>query len=360
MSVKGLHQPISDTVAGAYLRVPTYEAVASADPLQVDVVMRDLPNYNRNGEVSAIAQAAAYAVNNSATIEDPTPIEALASLRDMDVLVSSLIRHDSDSLGAIDGLEDQFIRMGRAASSPPRMTVYSYAAGNPVDDRRRSFTGSEQEDVFIDALAQGIVVLDGTVQSMSRIDLEGDGNDMEAALNQATHSLEVTKDALVEVIRKVTAEFFTCQIKPYFEPLVIGGEVVNAASGAQMQLIAIDQMLWGCEDDNPTYQQYFAHHSASLSQVQGRALDNFMQQNGGRSITGWLAEHKDEYPAATHAAVGLLKMTRKFRYPHRQIAKKNFELRPDGSTGSGSNDITLLDILIEKTEDALSKIETPD
>ena len=292
MRAEGLqqHLTIQGSVSVPCALTNSYEDVASADPLKVDVVMKDLPNYNHEGKVSAIVEAAAYAVDNSVAIENPTPYEALASLRDMDILASSLMRHGSDSLEVIDGLEGQLIRMGEVASSLPRMTVYSYAVGNPLDGRRRSFTGSEQEDVFIDALAKGIVALDGAVQSMGKIDLEGGGSGMEAALTQATYGLEATKDAIVEVIRKVTPQFFSSQIKPYFESLIIGGEVVNAASGAQMPLTAIDRMLWGCDDDDPTYQQYFAHNNAGLSQIQQRALDNFMHCNGGRSVTAWLVK----------------------------------------------------------------------
>ena len=184
-----------------------------------------------------------------------------------------------------------------------------------------------------------------------------EGKGFEAALSQATKGLEATKYAMVDVIRKITPEFFTSQIKPYFEPFIIDGSVVDAANGAQMPLTPIDQMLWGCDDDDPDYQEYFAHNSASLSQSQLQSLENFTRHSGGKSITSWLVEHRDERQVAVRSAIEILKTTRKFRYPHRQTARRNFGLRPRGSTGSGSYDVAILDTLIEKTENAISRLE---
>lgn len=351
------HLLVPDTLFETFPPSPFYEDVASADPLGVDDAMKDLPSLNEEGNVPVIAELVACSVDNSACIKNPGPVEAMASLRDMDILASSLMKHGPNPLSTVNGLEDEFIRMGQLTSSLPRMTVYGYAVGNPRYERRRSFTGSEQEGVFIDALALGVTALDGAFERMAEVDLKCEGKGLEAALSQATKGLEATKYAMVDVIRKITPEFFTSQIKPYFEPFIIDGSVVDAANGAQMPLTPIDQMLWGCDDDDPDYQEYFAHNSASLSQSQLQSLENFTRHSGGKSITSWLVEHRDERQVAVRSAIEILKTTRKFRYPHRQTARRNFGLRPRGSTGSGSYDVAILDTLIEKTENAISRLE---
>lgn len=58
--------------------------------------------------------------------------------------------------------------------------------------------------------------------------------------------------------------------------------------------------------------------------------------------------------------VGLSKMIRKFRYPHRKVAEDNFKIRPDGSVGSGSYTPAILTDLIHTTEARIARMQEID
>lgn len=335
---------------------PSYEDVASIDPLKTDQIMEYLPELNRQGDVDAIREATAYALAGTEALTVPTRAEALAAIRDLDFLASSVLRHGEQPLDTVPGLEEQFIRMGSIANTVPRGTVFTYAAGNPSGERRRSFTGSNEEEVFIDSVTRSIIALDGAVEGLGQTSLEND-----AALGQSLwrsgEAMDEMIDSIVQVRRTVSPEFFTHQMRPYFEPLVINGENLTGAGGAQMQLVAVDRMLWGCEDKTPDYEGFFAENFIYLTPAQQEALSDYAHTNGDKSIVSWLSENQGQYPETTDAAIDLLKKIKKFRYPHRRIAQDNFKLRPKDAVGSGTYQPDILDVLIEKTETSIAMLE---
>ncbi|MES2970779.1 MAG: monodechloroaminopyrrolnitrin synthase PrnB family protein [Patescibacteria group bacterium] len=333
----------------------SYEDVASIDPLELDQQMRHLPGLNSRADVEAIWEGAADAVTRAEALPTLTPALALAALRDLDFLSSSILRHGQQPLEIVPGLEAQLLRMGESANTPPRMTLFTYTVANPEGERRRSFTGTEEETVFIDSLARSVVALDGTVENMAQANFYSDGN-LQGTLGIASQTVDVMIDSIIEVKRKIMPQLFTFQIRPYFEPLVIGEQTIPAASGAQMQFLALDRMLWGCDDDDPAYQVYFEENYPYLTPVQKDTLDIFLKHNGGRSIVGLLSEKLVDFPDSIEVATGILKKMRKFRYAHRQVARQNFSLRPNGATGSGTYSPAILDILLERTEASIVKL----
>lgn len=335
---------------------PSYEGVAALDPLKVDGIMAELPECNKQGDVDAIREATQFAVATTEGMATVSRSEALAILRDLDFLASSVLRHGEQPLDTVQGLEDQFVRLGKIAGTVPRGTVFTYAAANPAGERRRSFTGSHEEEVFIDAVTRSIVALDGAVQGIGQTSLRNDDR-LQQVLLHSGGAMDDMISSIIEVKRVVTPEFFTFQMRPYFEPLVINGESLTGAGGAQLQLVAVDRMLWGCEDQTPQYESFFAENVSYLTPAQQDALAKYLQLNGGKSIVGWLAENPGSFPETNEAALGLLKKVRKFRYPHRKVAQDNFKLRPSDAVGSGTYTPDILDVLIEKTEISIAMLE---
>lgn len=335
---------------------PSYEQVASLDPLKTDQIMEYLPELNSQGDIDAIREATQYATAGTEALAMPSRAEALATIRDLDFLASSLMRHGEQPLDTIPGLEAQLIRMGAVANTVPRGTVFTYAAANPNGERRRSFTGSHEEEAFIDSVTRSIIALDGAVEGLGKTSLGNDAR-LSQALWRSGEAMDEMIDSIVQVRRTVSPEFFTFQMRPYFEPLVINGESLTGAGGAQMQLVAVDRMLWGCEDKSPDYEGFFAENFIYLTPVQQEALSDYVRVNGDKSIVGWLNENPGQYPETTDAAIDLLKKIKKFRYPHRRIAQDNFKLRPNDAVGSGTYQPAILDVLIEKTEASIGILE---
>ncbi len=337
------------------LDFPSYEEVAKRDPLNIDGAMKILPDLNAESNIEGLEAVTKDALDESRRQRVLSQTDALAVIRDMDFLTSSLLRHGVQPFEVVPELEAELLRVSAIARTVPRGTVFTYAAANPAGERRRSFTGTAEEDVFIDAVSRSIVALDDAVDKIGSVSPYS--GDVTAALNTSGAAMDEMVRSIIEVKRTVTPEFFTFQMRPYFESLTIGDKKYTGSGGAQIQLVAIDFMLWGCEDQDPDYLAFFADNVDYLTPVQQRAIENYLKNNGDRSVVSLITRESNADDDSRQAAVDLLRKIRKFRYPHRKIAQDNFKLRPDDAVGSGSYKPDILDVLIDKTEGAIAQVE---
>lgn len=336
---------------------PSYEEIARRDPLGLDPVMQALPILNERGDLDGIKEATVYA---SRILQDRELIEradALAVIRDVDFLTSSMLRHGENPFDHVPKLEESLIRAGSVANTVPRGTVFTYAAANPSGERRRSFTGSTEEDTFISAVTRSVVALDGSVDKMGGISPITTDQQLQRILTGSSEAMDEMVRSIVEVKRVVSPEYFTFNMRPYFESLEIGGRSYTGSGGAQIQLVAIDFMLWGCEDTDPDYLKFFEENLQYLTPTQQRSLEQYLRTNGNQGIVSLVADSASYDNSTRQSAVDLLRKVKKFRYPHRKVAQDNFRLRPDDAVGSGSYKPDILDVLISKTQLAIERVE---
>ncbi|HCH34925.1 MAG: PrnB [Candidatus Saccharibacteria bacterium GW2011_GWC2_48_9] len=329
----------------------TYHDIAELDPLSLDEIMILLPELNRRQDVESINTVLSEVVCTS-QYNVVSQEDALAALRDLDFLASSLLRHGAQPLQSVDGLEGELMRLGNVAGTIPRGTVFTYASINPLDERMRSFTGTTEEALFIDSVRNGTLALDLALTSLSDKSMYDDEG-MAEALTTSAAAMDTMIASIINVYHTITPEFFSEQMRPYFEPLVIGGRKFTGAGGAQMQLLAIDRVLWGNNETDPEYQGFFNENYEYLTPTQKESLGHFLTRNSQTTLVEWLESHPDEYPQMRQETVSLLRKIKKFRYPHRRVAKGNFNIRKKGAVGSGSYTPDILDVLISKTEESI-------
>lgn len=201
----------------------------------------------------------------------------------------------------------------------PRSTITTYAGANPDGARRRSFTGSTQEELFIDGLKSSYVRLEIATQAMSRVDLDDPAKrGLAQALEAASHGMDAMIGSIIDVRRNISPEYFTNVMRPYFEPLTIGGKLYSAAGGGQLQLVVVEAMLWGLDDNDEEWRGFYEENYPYLSPAQRTALSDFEAQNGGKSILGKVAEEDEAgtvNPRLVTQLEEVLRKIRKFRYP---------------------------------------------
>lgn len=331
------------------------EKIKLLDPLGLDEFFPHLPELNRQGNPQPVID---QLTNASISIQNSFPHsseEAIACLRDLDFLIGSSLRHNIDPLSTVPDLEQQLIELGEKSGTIPRGSVYTYAAVNPNDGRRRSFTGSAEEEIFIDVVATSVDCLENSYRSLS---CQTIGNNYEFCdvINQVADSVDVMVDSIIKVHRTVSPQFFTEKMRPYFEPLVINGTEYAGAGGAQMQLLGVDFILWGIDERDPIYVDYLAENYKYLTPGQQKAMEKF-SQNNGQGIVTWISENAKSGDDVVKSTANLLRKLRRFRYPHRKVAQDNFKVRDDGAVGSGRYTPEILDYLIQKTEYALTTVE---
>ena len=335
-------------------KINAYADIAELDPLDLDHAMRELPNWNIHGLTDAILDRAGKSVTTAGKISARG--DAVAALRDLDFLAGSLVKHGIDPVQSVSGLETELLRLGAIAETVPRGTVYTYSVINPVDERMRTFTGSVEEKEFIGAVRVGTLALDQAVTNIS-CSLESPDSALSEALASSATNMDTMIASILKVREKVSPQFFTHEMRPFFDPLKIGGEKFTGAGGAQMQLIAVDRMLWGIDDSSEDYEAFYEENERYLTPAQRDSVNQFAQQGKGESLLTLFEKNPEKYPLSIEQAASLLRKIRKFRYPHRKVAQDNFNIRKAGSVGSGSYTTGILDVLIDKTEHAMHRLE---
>lgn len=316
------------------------------DSLNIDDAIRQLPALNATADVDTIVSHARVAIARAAFVTGE--VEAIASIRDLDFFLSSVVRHGVQPNEIVDNLDDTMVGLGEVAGTIPRGNVATYATANPTDARQRTFTGERPERLFIGAVAQTALALDSALRVF------GDKN-YEQGLVALDFGLNAMVNSIITVRREVTPEFFTGTLRPYFDSMTIAGKKYLGSGGAQLQLVGIDYLLWGCSDQNQEYRDFFDENVMYMTPQQQAYVKHALTQHEGQSIVDYLEKNRD--PHAITTAISVLKKIKKFRYPHKKIADDNFKLRQEGSVGSGGYTPDILGLLITKNESALTRLQ---
>ncbi|HEU4966432.1 MAG TPA: monodechloroaminopyrrolnitrin synthase PrnB family protein [Candidatus Saccharimonadales bacterium] len=331
----------------------SYETIAALDPLIFDEQARRLPSLNSTNDVRGLTDQYESLLDVSARAlkEGIDADNAAASLRDLDFVAGSLVRHGAIEIAEQDMAQIVLHSLGAVAGTVPRGTVFTYAAANPDGVRRRTFTDTDGEQLFINSVKEGVDALDHCVEALSEVPTGKIGG-----IEQAAEHMGRMVTSIVAVKKGITPEFFTYEMRPYFDALTVNGVSYAGAGGAQMQVVAVDRMIWGADCPDATYEDYYADNVRYLTPNQRAAIADFEESTNGKSIVTLINEGTLP-PEAAVSTRGLLVTLRKFRYPHRKVANDNFALRTEGSVGSGQYTPTMLDKLIELNEQAIAQIE---
>lgn len=307
-----------------------------------------MPNFNAAGNIDAIAEHAQAAISQAASINGE--VTAIASIRDLDFFLSSIVRHGVQPNSLIQDLDETMLGLGAIAGTIPRGNVATYATANPTDERQRTFTGERPERLFIRAVAQTALALDDALR------IFGDQG-YRKGLVALDSGLDDMVKSIITVKREVTPDFFTGKLRPYFDSMTIAGKQYLGSGGAQLQLVGIDYLLWGCTDQNQEYLDFFEENFIYMTPQQQTSVAKGLAQHNGQSVIDYLESNQD--PEAIVSAISVLKKIRQFRYPHKKIADDNFKLRQEGSVGSGGYTPSILSLLITKNNNALKRVAEP-
>jgi len=336
-----------------------YQKIAGLDPLGIDEDIFDLPQLNRTCNSTQLVNLGAKMARSFYDIGLGTAEEGYAALRDLDFVASSLDRAGVNPFSYVPRLEEAMLDAGDMAESVPRSTITTYAGANPDGVRRRSFTGSQEEDVFIASLRTSFDELEVALVGLGRLKKEEQAHAYAGTLDISANAVQTLVASMVKVKRTISPEFFTHNIRPFFDPLTIGGRVYAAAGGGQLQLVGIERIAFGVNGVDLINYKFFEENLPYLNVLQRNKIQEFLRNHNDMSILDQVQEGQFDQGDNDDVAIALLslaRMIKKFRYPHRKVALDNFALRSPGSVGSGSYTPTILAELIDETENQILQI----
>lgn len=339
--------------------------VRNLDPLGLDDFMtKKLYHLNNLGDVGSIVRQTKEVTHNPRVFLKFSWMEALAASRDLGFLAASFARHGVD-LENIPTLGKSLIYLSEITDEVPRDTVFSYGPRNPSGHRMRTFTGTLGERVFIEGFTDGMSRLHSCI---SKLVVAYNTPPTNARFLLLMHGCkeDILKlaESMVDVRRKITPEFFTYQLRPYFPPLKIGKKVYMAPGGAQMPLIVVDRILWGIDSENSAYHEYFWDNVQYMPKNYRQIVQNFNSLSLTQKILSTLHQLSQEethdgrsiVSGSLFALKELLVAIQKFRFPHKRTAEENFKIRPASAKGSGGYDLQILDILLGETSRAQNSL----
>src|SRR5262249_38221878 len=136
-----------------------------------------------------------------------------------------------------------------------------------------------------------------------------------------------------------------------------------ASGGAQMPILIVDLILWGLGCHEQEYNGYVddnLQYSPFLLRERVKTFGGKLSiiESVNEAVRRGVREENKRYALASiRALIGFTDTLLRYRGPHFNVAKKNFDLRPKGSVGSGGYGLEKPWSLLLKTEDAKRNLE---
>ncbi len=339
--------------------------VRQLDPLNADELFELMADANDLSDTQSLCTIGDELVKraNRRVLSSCSYEESLAMLRDLGMLAASLAKFNL-LVDSVPGLEQLLLQLGSVTEEVPRDTVFSYGPRNPQQpERMRKFTTTDAETVFIESFSEGMKHLGAVILALETALAATDPDEIATNLRAATEQLTEMTQAIVRVRRKIPPEVFTYQLRPFFDPVTVGGQSYLAPGGAQMPVIIVDKLVWGIGREYPEFEEYFQenlqYHPRGYREF-WQELSNTLTQNLVDRLIE-LTQQPDSNGTYTNALEELLTFINtliKFRVPHLKVATDNFQLREGDEVGSGGYQPTILEQLLEATKAARSQVQS--
>ncbi len=285
-------------------------------------------------------------------------VAAMAATRDVSMFASALTKFGV-RLSEVPIIETLLVQLADKTQEVPSDTVFSYGPRNPGGARRRMFTSTNEEDLFIQSFTDGmngLIVGLACLEALQQLDICDPMYPQFAT--EATEGIRKMSEAISSVRKVVSPEIFTYKLRPFFEPKTIRGKTYFAPGGAQMPITMVDLLLWGVGESDRTCLSYWNENFQYLPASYRSRIEiisrtkSIVQSVTERVNLGIRPEMTQGALESITALLDLLNQIIRFRAPHLGIAKANMKIRPSGAVGSGGYNTSILQHLITKTRQA--------
>ncbi|MGH3877751.1 MAG: monodechloroaminopyrrolnitrin synthase PrnB family protein [Actinophytocola sp.] len=339
--------------------------VINANPLDADVICGRLPEINAAGDLRALVVALRRLLPDERVVANYRFDECLAAMRDLGMLIGSVKRHGIEPCSVVPEAVPVLQALGRRTSMVPRDTVHHYTQWNPLGQRCRMYVGDPQERILQDSVR---LVFPHMVAAL---DLCADLSGIEpwdpefpVLLAELTERVGTMIEAMDMVTSGVTPEFFARVLRPYFEEVTVGDEILLGPAAAQVPLWLVDLAVWASDRSEPEYAKFLAE-SVPYSLPRWRDYyDSWLLPPSLVTRLVHALEHTPEVPDAravvddsARRMAELLRTVVIFRGRHHTMARKTYhiELRLY-ERGSGGADVNLLTQILGLTRQAAAVV----
>jgi monodechloroaminopyrrolnitrin synthase len=330
------------------------KVVKQIDPLNLDTfLLGDLPEINARLERSKLERFL-ESFRPQIDLQKTSREEAQAITRDLNLLFCSATRHKIEFHSCFREL---LLGCSSLTDEVPTDTVYTYGVRNPDGSRERSLTTFAEERVFIKSLKSAMARLPEIVEYLFEAgQLSCDSEGFVDRLRLSVGKFGELLPSMKEVFMRVSPDFFTEHLRPFFDSKEIGGKTYLAAGGAQMPLILVDYLLWGASVHEPMYRRYLEENVEYQPPRVREWYHTIKQRSLIEKIIDESTMERGIVREQARELTGLFEIISKFRKPHYRIATMNMNIRSEGSVGSGGYTTDILELLMDRTQKYMEEL----
>lgn len=331
--------------------------VQAADPLGADAALTAVPGLNARGDVAGLVALMRSIAPTLDEIETWSPVDCLAAMRDLGLIIGSIRRHGPEPLDLAPELTPALLRLGERTDMVPRDTILHYTVWNPAGPRQRMYTDDEQEGHLQEAVR---MVFDDFQVALARLEeistLEVTDPRFGERLAEVADRLQPTVASMGLVASHVTPEFFAHGLRPYLEAARIDGTDYYGPAAAQLPMWLIDKALWANDRNEAEYEEFLAN-LVPYSLPRWRRLHERLAGSpsvAGRVVAAFGPDPQNapaEVTAAATALVRALRVVVMFRGRHLGIARRVYEIDDTYTEGSGGGSVDLLRQILDLTKE---------
>jgi monodechloroaminopyrrolnitrin synthase len=340
-----------------------HACVAEADPLNAHSEMRQLCALNRDADLSGILSLLRAILPSPPALQMFSFVDAAASMRDIGFFLGSIRRHGHEPVALVPGLESVLLDLARLTDLPPRETLLHVTVWNPSGSRERSYTGLSDELHLLESVRLATPALESALSGVLALhEISARSLEFVKTCEIVAEHLAKMVDSVVYAFRHVSPATFMAELRPFYDPIQVGGRSYLGPGAVEMPLFVLEHLLWGsrCEhrgyiEFKETYLPYilapfraaYALHAGRPSVVERVIAE--LSSNGSSHVP---LEH------ALRALDRVFDSLLRFRAPHVRLAQKAYEAQPDAhaEVGSGGYAPSMLEELLTLTRQARSRL----
>lgn len=323
-------RPSDCAAAKVNLRTNEEDFIASLDPLNVDSVISIIPLLNKIKDTNSLVRLAGQIIPSIADVQSFDYYECNAVTRDIGFLLGSLKRHGIEPRDAIWNLEIIMNLLSEKTFLPPRDTLLHYTIWNPSGPRRRTYTGTADENYLIDSVVTAMDPLVKAIHLLTELHRTAiHCTAFRDICDRITVHFQKVIDGIVLARRKVSLSYFSKELRLYFDPIIIDDREYLGPGAVEMPMFVFDHLLWSsnCVDN-----EYNTFKKTYVPYIHWEIREIYHRFENSRSLVDKCFDAiitKDIAfdPIVRESVKGLclcMQQLKSFRMPHRKVAEEAY------------------------------------
>ncbi|WP_437595938.1 monodechloroaminopyrrolnitrin synthase PrnB family protein [Sorangium sp. So ce590] len=340
-----------------------HAAIAARNPLNATATVLRLRMLNQEKDVGGILHHLRDILPRREQVKAYDFADAAAAMRDIGFFLGSLKRHGHEPVEAMPGLEPLLLDLAQATGLPPRETLLHVTVWNPPGDHvERTYTCSRDEVHLLESVRISMAALESAIhRTVVLSDVSVRSSAFAATCDDITDNLQKMVESIVYARRNISPSVFIHELRPFYDPIRVGGREYLGPGAVEMPLFLFDHILWGSRSE---YQPYIDYKQTYLPYILPQLRDIYARFDGRAPLLDRVLEEASAAGAESDIVRNGLRsldkifdLLTRFRAPHLRMAEEAYRAGEEVHVvGSGGYAPTLLSELLTLTRDARSRL----